>query len=201
MEKAVKINFNEQEKLFIERTGNNFQFYYDKYLPKLIYYIQKLCNDQPRAEDLATESFLIAFNKIEKYEKDKAQFSTWLFTIARNLTLQDIKNDNKTISMDVTVDEDGTTMKDFIQDDISDDILLDEMWQKKASIMKKHIDQLKEPFKTVIVMRELNGMAYKDIASKLGKNLSTIKSQIRNGRLKLISETEKEFDVLEEMYA
>ena len=200
MEKAVKINFNEQEKLFIERTGNNFQFYYDKYLPKLIYYIQKLCNDQPRAEDLATESFLIAFNKIEKYEKDKAQFSTWLFTIARNLTLQDIKNDNKTISMDVTVDEDGTTMKDFIQDDISDDILLDEMWQKKASIMKKHIDQLKEPFKTVIVMRELNGMAYKDIASKLGKNLSTIKSQIRNGRLKLISETEKEFEVLEEMY-
>lgn len=201
MEKAVKINFNEQEKLFIERTGNNFQFYYDKYLPKLIYYIQKLCNDQPRAEDLATESFLIAFNKIEKYEKDKAQFSTWLFTIARNLTLQDIKNDNKTISMDVTVDEDGTTMKDFIQDDISDDILLDEMWQKKASIMKKHIDQLKEPFKTVIVMRELNGMAYKDIASKLGKNLSTIKSQIRNGRLKLISETEMEFEVLDGMYA
>lgn len=200
MKKEKQVEFAEQETKFIERTGSNFQFFYDKYYPKLIYYCQKLCNDTQRAEDLATESFLIAFNKIEKYDKDKAQFSTWLFTIARNLTLQDIKTDNRTISMDVTVDEDGTTMKDFIQDDETYDVMIDEMWQKKATIMKKHINDLKEPFKTVIVMRELNGMAYKDIAHKLGKNLSTIKSQIRNGRLKLISETEKEFEVLEEMY-
>jgi DNA-directed RNA polymerase specialized sigma24 family protein len=49
-------------------------------------------------------------------------------------------------------------------------------------------------------MREIQKMAYKDIADKLGKNLSTIKSQIRNGRAILISQTQKEFDILENMY-
>jgi DNA-directed RNA polymerase specialized sigma24 family protein len=49
-------------------------------------------------------------------------------------------------------------------------------------------------------MREIQKMAYKDIAEQLGKNLSTIKSQIRNGRAILISETEKDFLSLDEMY-
>jgi DNA-directed RNA polymerase specialized sigma24 family protein len=43
-------------------------------------------------------------------------------------------------------------------------------------------------------------MAYKDIADELGKNLSTIKSQIRNGRLLLISQTKREFDTLDEHF-
>jgi DNA-directed RNA polymerase specialized sigma24 family protein len=59
--------------------------------------------------------------------------------------------------------------------------------------MKKYIDSLKEPYKTVIEMREIKKMAYKDISDKLGKNLSTIKSQIRNGRHLLITRSKKEF--------
>jgi DNA-directed RNA polymerase specialized sigma24 family protein len=49
-------------------------------------------------------------------------------------------------------------------------------------------------------MREIQKMAYKDIADKLGRNLSTIKSQIRNGRAILISESERQFEVLDDMY-
>jgi DNA-directed RNA polymerase specialized sigma24 family protein len=49
-------------------------------------------------------------------------------------------------------------------------------------------------------MREIKKMAYKDIADQLGKNLSTIKSQIRNGRHILISQSKKEFDDIDEMY-
>ena len=49
-------------------------------------------------------------------------------------------------------------------------------------------------------MREINKMAYKDIAEDLNKNLSTIKSQIRNGRAILISQSKKEFDILDDMY-
>jgi len=72
--------------------------------------------------------------------------------------------------------------------------------QRKAEIMKEHISNLKDPYKRVIEMREIKRMAYKDIADELGKNLSTIKSQIRNGRLILISQTQKDFDLLDEHY-
>jgi DNA-directed RNA polymerase specialized sigma24 family protein len=49
-------------------------------------------------------------------------------------------------------------------------------------------------------MREIKRMSYKDISDTLGKNLSTIKSQIRNGRAILVKETESEFKQIDEMY-
>lgn len=192
-------SFSEHERLFKERTGNDFTHYYTKYYPKLIYYTSKMCNDQQKAEDVTTESFMTAFEKVDKYEKEKSQFSTWLFTIARNIMLQEIKNQKKTVSIDVEVDEEGTTLKDFIQEEESKEHFVD-LSHKKAEIMKKHISKLKDPYKKVIEMREIKRMAYKDIADELGKNLSTIKSQIRNGRALLINQTKKEFDLLDDMY-
>lgn len=191
--------FPEQENLFRERTGKDFSFFYKKYYPKLIYYTSKMCNDPQKAEDISTDSFLIAFEKIHKYEKEKSQFSTWLFTIAKNLMLQDIKNSKKTMSLDVEIDEEGTTMKDFLQEEDSEEYLHD-ITAQKAEIMKRHISKLKEPYRRVIEMREIKKMQYKDIADELKLNLSTVKSQIRNGRSILIRETEKEFELIDDMY-
>ena len=197
--KAIK-SFSEHEVIFKERTGNDFTFFYKKYYPKLIYYTSKMCGDSQKAEDVTTESFLTAFEKIDKYEREKAQFSTWLFTIARNIMLQDIKSTRKTISIDVELDEEGTTLKDFIPEDQGEQQYISDLIDKKAEIMKKHISELKEPYRKVIEMREIKKMAYKDIADELGKNLSTIKSQIRNGRAILIENSQKEFELLDEMY-
>jgi RNA polymerase sigma-70 factor (ECF subfamily) len=158
--------FPEQEQLFKQRTGKDFSFFYEKYYPKLIYYTSRMCNDQQKAQDISTDSFLIAFEKIDKYEREKSQFSTWLFTIARNLMLQDIKNSKKTMSLDIEIDEEGTTMKDFIQEEESEEYLHD-LNTKKAEIMKRHIRNLKEPYRQVIEMREIQKMQYKDIADKL----------------------------------
>lgn len=195
--------FSEQEKVFVERTGKDFSTLYKKYYPKLIYFTARMLEtnkmDIQYAEDISTDSFLTAFEKIEKYEKDKAQFSTWLFTIAKNLALQSIKNNKRQISLDVEYDEEGTTMKDFIREDEPEieRYFANEM---KAKLMMDSIYELKEPYKTVIEMREVKKMAYKDIAETLGKNLSTIKSQIRNGRAILVKETEEKFALIDEQY-
>lgn len=198
MEIKIK-SFSEQEKLFREKTGKEFTQLYSKYYPKLIYFTSRICNDPQKAEDLSTDSFMIALDKIEKYDKEKSQFSTWLFTIAKNLTLQDIKSERKKISLDVEFDEEGTTMKDFIQEEESD-LNIQNISDRKAEIIKKYMDTLKEPYRTVIEMREIKKMAYQDIADKLGRNLSTIKSQIRNGRHLLISQSRVEFEDIDEMY-
>lgn len=193
------ILFTEQEKVFVERTGKDFSTLYKKYYPKLIYFTSKMCNDAQTAEDISTDSFMTAFEKIDKYEKDKAQFSTWLFTIAKNLALQNIKNSKKTISLDIEYDQEGTTMKDFIQEEDSDNHL-HSVKEMKAEIMKDCMSRLKEPYKSVIEMREIKRMSYKDISDKLGKNLSTIKSQIRNGRAILIKESQQDFKRIDELY-
>lgn len=192
-------SFGEHEKIFKERTGNDFTFFYKKYYPKLIYYTSKMCRDPQKAEDVTIESFMTAFEKIDKYESSKSQFSTWLFTIARNIMLQEMKTEKKSVSIDIEFDDDGTTLKDFIPEEEGDENML-ELNILRAEIMNKCIGELKQPYKNVIEMREIKKMSYKDISEELGKNLSTIKSQIRNGRAILMAQTKKEFDVLNEMY-
>ena len=191
--------FSEQEKIFKERTGKDFATLYQKYYPKLIYFTSRICNDVQKAEDISTDSFMIALEKIEMYQKEKSQFSTWLFTIAKNLSLQDKKLENRNISLDIEFDDEGTTLKDFIQETESNEAIYD-VFSQKADVMKKHIDELKEPYKTVIIMREIERMQYKDIADKLNKNLSTVKSQIRNGRQILMEQSKKEFEQIDEMF-
>jgi RNA polymerase sigma-70 factor (ECF subfamily) len=192
-------SFSEQEKLFKERTGNDFSFFYKKYYQKLIYFTFKMCNDTQKAEDVTTDSFIVALEKIDKYEKGKSQFSTWLFTIAKNLMLQEIKVQKKTVSIDIEIDEEGTTLKDFIQEEEVKENLTDISY-RKAEIIKDRMKELKEPYRNVLHMREIQKMAYKDIAEQLNKNLSTIKSQIRGGRAILRSQTKREFDMLDDMY-
>lgn len=196
---AIK-NYSEQDELFRQQTGKDFQFFYKKYYPKLIFFTSKMCGDPQKAEDITSESFISAFEKINLYHQEKSQFSTWLFTIARNLVLQDIKQSKKSVSMDIQIDDEGTTLKDFIsepEDNFSKNF---DVIDKKAEIMLDHISKLKEPYKTVIEMREIKKMAYKDISEQLNENLSTIKSRIRIARLLLVARTKKEYDILDEMY-
>ena len=168
------------------------------------------------------------------------------------------------MSIDTELDEEGTTMKDFIQEVDSEDENLFLLSNKKSEILKREIDKLKQPYKKVIEMREIQKMQYKDIACAMGKdikfsitiedefevdlpveiskfyslvdkygndvefemvkgkhfydkiiinkkgvfnfsgrepkNLSTIKSQIRNSRNLLVKASKKEFELLDEMY-
>lgn len=199
MQKIEIKEFSEHETIFKERTGNDFTFFYKKYYPKLVYYTSRMCNDPQRAEDVTTESFMTAFEKIDKYDKDKSQFSTWLFTIARNIMLQDIKNHKRKVSIDTEIDEEGTTLKDFIHEEENNEYVHDVIVQK-AEIMKKHIKDLKQPYRKVMEMREINKMAYKEISDELNICLSTLKSRIRNGRIILLKATKREFDSIDEMY-
>lgn len=192
-------SFNEQEKKFKEKTGKSFSFFYEKYYPKLVYYLTKMSKDVQIAEDITVDSFINAFEKIDQYDCENSQFSTWLFTIGKNNMLAYFKKNNPTISIDVEIDEEGATLKDFIQDTESD-VRYQEMIQRKADFVRECISKLKEPYKTIIEMREIDQLEYKVIAEILQLNESTVKSRIRNGRILLENETKKMFKMLEEEY-
>ena len=210
----ISIPLDIQEKKFEEKTGQEFPKFFKKYLPKLIYYTSNIIRDNDEAQDISIDSFKKALEEIDSYDPEKAQFSTWLFVIARNLVYQRIKEKKKFVSMDQNIDEDGATIKDFINDPSPDDEKEKELinlFDQKATIMKRCISELKQPYKNVIEMRELKHMTYKEIATKLRpptpnnpnrpeEFLSTLKSQIRNGRIILKKMVKKEFDQLDKMF-
>ncbi len=172
-EKTFK-DLKEQVLKFEEKTGKEFSAFFKNYYPKLVYYITKICRDEDLAQDLAIESFISSLEKIDNYEKSMAQYSTWLFTIARNATLQEIKENKKFISMDLKIDDEGTTIKDFISDKTDDNIRekdSNKITSEKARITVENIQKLKQPYRKVVEMRELERMSYKDIATELGNDV------------------------------
>lgn len=172
-EKTFK-DLEEQVLKFEEVTGKKFSDFFTSYYPKLVYFITKICKDEDLAQDLAVESFISSLEKIDNYEIGKAQYHTWLYTIARNATLQEIKDKRRFVSMDSSIDDEGTSMKDFISDHSDEDLKRTErtlISDEKAKITMESIQKLKQPYRKVVEMRELERMSYKDIATELGNDV------------------------------
>jgi RNA polymerase sigma-70 factor (ECF subfamily) len=188
----------ENEELIKELTGHPLSHHFTKYNNKLVYYISKLCGDKQMAEDLATLTFIKSVEKINTYHPNKGAFSTWLFTIGKNLYYTERKERKDLTSFDVEFDLQGTTMKEFIANSDVDEC--EELIIKKGRIMLKHMNELKEPYKEIMELRELDKMSYQDISNKLNENLNTVKSRIKNGRTLLINATKDEFTYLDKIY-
>lgn len=197
--KFIEIVIKEEKKtieqMFKEQTGLNFNNVYKKYRPKLIWYLSKLSNDPVESEEIADEGFVKALDEISKYDKTKSQFSTWLFTIAKRLMIQRIKTKNRFESIEK--DHDGSNIGDFLIADNRNMRVVHEMWDKKSNVVKCIIPELPAKYRTVLTMRELDGLSYQEISDNLNLNLSTVKSQIRQGRLLLRKKVKKDFDRLE----
>ena len=124
------------------------------------------------------------------------------------MTYHKLNQSKRFISIDNTVNssdsDDGlaTTLKDFLQNESDEEYSesLSESIDMKAELMKSGIKKLDKKFRKVIEMRELEGLQYKDIAARLKRNESTVKRQIRNGRLKLIDMTKQEFKKIDDTF-
>lgn len=84
----------------VEKLGNTladtFAGLYEQYLPKVYRYISYRVTDTSTAEDLTSAVFEKALTKFKTYQAEKAQFSTWVFTIARNTLIDYFRSAGKT---------------------------------------------------------------------------------------------------------
>ena len=174
------------EDLFKEQTGEDFTSFYEEYNPKLLYYINNICKDTQLAQDIATESYLAAFNNILSYDREKAKFSTWLFTIARNNTYNELKHNKKVSYVEIM---------DIEQEEIEEESFVDE----KAYIIMNGINTLPHPYNIVMDMILVKKSTYDDVSVEFStdgipKNINTIKSWVRKGKSLLKDLLEIEFN-------
>lgn len=171
---------NDLNRIFEEKTGKKYSQILATYRPKLIWNLTKMCSDPLKAEDVADEAFIKAFLVIKDYNP-QYHFSTWLFTIGKNLMLQVLTNDKKTQSIDYEYD--GVSMSDNIVDTHEHITESQEYIQaKQVEMIKSAIYNLPKKYAQVMILRELDNLQYKEIEDYLGENLNTIKSRIKAGR-------------------
>ena len=188
--KEIKTKTNELEKQFEERTGLNFQIFYKNYKPKLMWYISRYTKDSDIAEDHVEDAFIQALLNINTYKRPDeggAQVNTWIYKIAENIVKKAHKDKERlpTNSLDKELSENFHLSNLIPYEDGKSHMNEYNVFIKKANLIKETIYSLPEKdskYKKVLIMREIEGMAYKEISEELNINLSTIKSQIKKGR-------------------
>ena len=135
-------------------------------------------NDQD-AEDIVQESFLKAFKAQESFRGSEAK--TWMLAIVRN-TAMDFRRRLKA-GLAVPIGDEGHEPEDDSPDPES--ALLTESRREQVRLA---ISKLAEEFREVIVLREIEGLAYKEIAGVLGIPMGTVMSRLSRARSLLLIE-------------
>ena len=155
----------------------------EKYKQPVMNFVFRSLRDETEAEDLAQNVFLQVYKSRARYERT-AKFSTWLFTIARNLCLNEIRR--RTRHPAESLEESQTD---------NEDAALRQYEDKKVALPTEHILQgelagkidealaaLPENQRTAILLCRQDELSYEEIARILGCSLSATKSLIHRGR-------------------
>jgi len=158
----------------------------------------KIMGNKEDASDVLQETFLQAFKKLPGF-KSKAKFSTWLYRIAVNICLMRKRKQKKikTVSLDVPI---LTKQEDEIRRELRDDWSKSPLASLESEEVKRAlsnaIDLLPEEYRTVFLLRGINGFSNEEVANALKISVPAVKSRLHRARLFLrdkLSEYFKEY--------
>ncbi|RMH63794.1 MAG: sigma-70 family RNA polymerase sigma factor [Bacteroidetes bacterium] len=167
-------------------TVEAFNILVDRYSERLTHYLYGFLGDMKRCEDLLQETFLRVYRNRHSYQRI-AKFSTWLYTIAGNLarseyrkrkrrrmySIQSVNRDDEEYEMEIPDES-------FSPDRYAESTIQDQYIQNA-------LKQIPESFREVVILRDVQQLAYEEIAQITGLPMGTVKSRINRGRTKLQS--------------
>jgi RNA polymerase sigma-70 factor, ECF subfamily len=168
---------------FLMDDANAFDRLVIKYQNLVFNLCFRIIGDYDDASDCAQETFIKVYNNLKKF-RFKSSFTTWLYRIAINtcrnrLTSAVSRMKKKSVRIDNPGERDGDTM------DIHDcSFNPHDVFEKneQTRVIHEAIDSLPEDLKVLVVLRDLEGNSYEDIANITGVNLGTVKSRLARAR-------------------
>lgn len=185
--KAEALSDNELIEAF--RKGDEQAFFeiVRRYQDSITNYIYRILNDYEEAVDLAQESFVRFYFAIDRYHGDYA-FSTYIYRIATNLAISEIRKRKRRRLLSLTgLFQPNEEEKEFdLKDEkpLAESNLLEKEMQEKIATA---IASLPEKYRLPIVLCDIEGRSYQEIAEILNLGLGTTKSRISRAR-KLLKE-------------
>jgi RNA polymerase sigma-70 factor, ECF subfamily len=160
-----------------------FQHLYDRFRDRLVHFIIRKTGDADRAQDLVQEAFIRVTRHLHRFDTEK-KFSTWIYTIASNLSKNELRNRSRSPlvlfqKLERSWDEDHRPLQ------FEDSRMRpDDMYHKRylQQIVEETVEELPEHHRLVFRLRELEGKSYEDIAEITGVNLGTVKSRLHRAR-------------------
>ncbi|OHB74553.1 MAG: hypothetical protein A2Z25_23805 [Planctomycetes bacterium RBG_16_55_9] len=161
-----------------------------KYQNRIYNVVLKICADPDDAAELTQETFVKIIENLDRFE-GRSSFYTWAFRIAVNLTLNYCqRNARLTVrsldSEEAPYDHQGTqALKELLSDEKSPDPAMMAQNKEVYEIAIKALKRLDEAQRTVLVLRDIEGMSYARIAEVLSIELGTVRSRLSRARARL----------------
>ena len=153
------------------------------YQNKVLSIVYHMIKNQDEVEDIAQEVFIKIYKNIGKFQ-GKSSFYTWIYKITSNTCLDELKKRKNVIYLDEKIQtKEGEMSVELPSEAKGQDELYEEKELKEK--LRKFLDKLEPKQKLMIVLRDIKGLSYEEIAQITGKKLGTVKSQINRARLKL----------------
>ena len=182
--KNNKYSYSDEQLMLLFQGGNENAYIelVNRYKDKLINFIFNYLGDIESSEDVVQETMIKLYQK-KHYYKEIAKFSTWLYTIAKNLARTELRKRKQRKT---------TLLSQFSKDDKMYDLPSNdnEVGQEiqteiVSKIIRKAVDHLSEKFKTVITLRDIQQLSYEDISEIIDVPIGTVKSRINRARVQL----------------
>jgi RNA polymerase sigma-70 factor (ECF subfamily) len=139
----------------------------------------KFTGRHDRAEDLSQEIFLKVFRCLEKFNRE-ADFGTWLASVARNYCIDAYRAGRRERE---SVVDDALAYDHAPSSGGNPQRLLED--QDRRALLRRGLDQLPEKLREAVVLRDLFGLSYQEMAMRLRLPEGTVKSRINRGREEL----------------
>ena len=156
-----------------------------KYQQKVYNYALRMTGDPTLSEDICQESLIKAYCSITSFRGDSS-FSTWLYRIVYNTCHDYWRKEGVTSGMKVYSSEDNI---DEIKSDLSDTALrlfYDRLRQEEIQDwIAKLITQLSPEFRAILILRDIQGFSYQEIAEIVDASIGTVKSRLNRARNQL----------------
>jgi RNA polymerase sigma-70 factor (ECF subfamily) len=153
-----------------------------KYQHKLVKLVMRYVRNPAEAEDIAQEAFIKAYRALPQFRGDSA-FYTWLYRIAINTAKNAVVSRDRSpieYDLDRNSSDESYDMQARMKDPDTPEglVLTDEI----RSTVNAAIDALPEDLRTAIVLRELEGLSYEEIATAMDCPVGTVRSRIFRAR-------------------
>ena len=158
----------------LEGDTESFRVLAERYAGPVTRMVRSITGDDQTGEDLAQEVFLTAYEKLGTFDPDRSRFSTWLFTIARNKSVNAAAK-KKPIYM---ADPPERTSPDLPEDVAARDEFL--------AALDRELLALPLEQRTAFVLAEFEHLPYEQIAQIEGVRLGTVKSRISRAKDRLM---------------
>ncbi|MDO8580752.1 MAG: sigma-70 family RNA polymerase sigma factor [Candidatus Omnitrophota bacterium] len=152
-----------------------------KFYPRVLNFIFRMIAQRDTAEDLTQEVFFRVYKSVERY-RPQAQISTWVLTIARNLTLNELRRHQPAVSLDAPLMGEDGDMQRQLTDPRSVGADEELIRQEKVEAIKEAIASLSENQRTAVLLRRYEEFSYEQIAQTMNLSVEAVKSLLSRAK-------------------